>query len=150
MAKHLLEILGGNDDAAEGFGGPHQIQLPGKIAVGGDQIVAEQIDLAGDEPAGFVEPADGHAKAVDAAFALGVQGISMQGGADASEKFVGGERLGEEIDRAVRERRHAPSHAGGAGDDDRAGQRMMFSQRGHIRAPSPSGRFKSTISRSTA
>src|SRR5208337_2009014 len=74
MAEHLFQIVGADDDAAERFGGSDQIELPGEIAVGGDEIVAEEIDLAGDEPAGVVETANGKPEAVDAALALGVEG----------------------------------------------------------------------------
>ena len=130
MAEHLFEIVGTEHDAAERFGGSDQIELAGEIAVGGDEIVAEEIDLSGDEPAGVVETPHGQAKAVDAALILVPLGVAMQGGADAAEQFVHGEGLGEKIDRAVPQRRYRRLHAGQARDHHGAGQGMMFAQGG--------------------
>jgi hypothetical protein len=129
MAKHLFQVVGIADGAAEGFGRADQIELSGKIAVGGDQIVAEQIDFLGDQAARFVKPAHREAKTIDSVLALDAKRVPMQGGANAANELIDDEWLGEEIDGPVPHGGDGGIDSGRTGDHDGAGKAVPLSQR---------------------
>ncbi len=62
MAKKLLQVLGRLNEFAESFLRANDIKLPRKLSVRANQIVAEDINLLADGPAGFIQALDGGAE----------------------------------------------------------------------------------------
>jgi hypothetical protein len=114
VAEELLEVLGGLDVLAEAFLRPHAVELLGQLAVRGDQVVAEQVDLLADHAARRVELLHGFLEPVEALLFAGEHRLALERLADALDEHLVIERLGQKVDRAALDRRDRAVHARGA------------------------------------
>ena len=130
VAQELFEILRVGDVLAEAFLRADAVELARQLAVGADQVVAEQVDLLADDPAALVQLADRVLELAEAPLLAGDHRLPVQRLLHALDQLGIGERLGDEVGGAAAEGADRAVDARRAGHHDRAGEGLEVAQRG--------------------